>query len=229
MRRAFTLIELLAALGIIAVLIGLMLPAIQKTREAAARIKCANCLRQYALACHSYESAKGEFPCGGDRIEQQNWGGQILPFTENNVPWTIGQGMSCPSKSKRIPQGSYAAADFEQAGFLAHGSKGNRVADFTDGLSNTIAISELWYDPVWPATSHYLGTRFSAATVRSTLDLPALDLKSPGTQFGFGSAHIGGLPVAWADGSVSAVRYTISPATWKATGTRAGGECLAFD
>jgi prepilin-type N-terminal cleavage/methylation domain-containing protein len=288
-RRAFTLIELLVVIAIIAILIGLLLPAVQKVREAASLLSCRNNLKQIGLAMHQYHDTQGSFPVGYydptpwpalDNGPGWGWGAYLLPYLEQNnlfqqirfdldvgdpanagIRATFLKIYSCPSdpsgsttfmitdggsNSWTLARGNYVACngndgvdDFTtppHTGAFVRAIKGYRVADITDGLSNTFFVgdrtSKLSYSTWVGGPTGALNPFFQAPGnfgAEVTLLMCHGGVTGPNTPGVFdadstSSPHQLGVPFLFGDGSVHFISNGIDIATWMALATRAGGE-----
>jgi prepilin-type N-terminal cleavage/methylation domain-containing protein/prepilin-type processing-associated H-X9-DG protein len=286
-RAGFTLIELLVVIAIIGVLIGLLLPAVQKVREAANRAQCANNLKQIGLAFHHHHDTYRYFPGGGldwtmpptivngtpavGARQKAGWGYQVLPFLEATNTWKGGQATKdvdrilvaigtpnpvffCPSRRAPMtllysepqylanlppPQPSqttmalcdYAASNLEETGVVRQ-LQPNRIADITDGTSNTLLVSEkrvnLSQLGEWQGDDNEGYTAgFDEDTVRRTDMPPAPDFHGTGNgKELFGSSHPGRFNAVFADGSVHVIPYDIDPTVFSNLGNKSDGQTI---
>jgi len=169
-RSGFTLFELLVIIAIFAILLGLLLPAVMKVREAAARMSSMNNMKQIALAVLNYESANATFPPGVDD-NHYSASAKLLPFVEQNVLYqmidfkkpvddpandqvraTLIKTFISPRDSELAPGGKSAPTSYLYCAGSKYDLKDNngilylnskvRMADITDGTSNTMVTGE---------------------------------------------------------------------------------------
>ena len=179
--RAFTLIELLCVIAIIAVLIGLLLPAVQKVREAAARLKCQNNFKQVGLGFHNFESAHGMFPRAGEHLVTSN--NTVFKTQDFHSPLTL--------ILPYIEQENV----YRQINLLQRHNEGtNNSAAVGNGFKAVISIYICPVNPIRTATNDPQGFGYTDVAVLPYVEITAANAAATGLPAGRYDSAVSGAP-----------------------------------
>jgi hypothetical protein len=255
-QAGFALVELLVVLGLLMFLAGLLLPAVQKVREAADRARCTNNLKQICLAMHNCsDTYLGNLPgvVGTFPKNQKTYGTihfHLLPFLEQaelynrakGAVWRMGA-WSQPVELFLCPSDETAPANHQYkrwlatcnyvANWAAFGANGARFpASFTDGTSNTIVFAERYQicgqtPCAWGYPEiYYFAPMYAHYSQAKFQVTPSAGECDPALAQ---TPHPAGITAGIGDGSVRTISQSISPQTWWYACTPNGGEVLGPD
>ncbi len=255
-RCAFTLVELVIVLAILGLLLGLLLPAVQRVREAARRTACLNNLRQLAIASHHYQANHGHFPvgctewrAGGDTGKRQlAWSVWLLPMLEQDTVYQqldLTQGFDSPANASaaatEIAVFQCPSTDMKSASALRGrsdygGIYGERIMSPNHPPKGTMLIDRpVRFTEISDGSSNTLLIGEDAGwpdgewiNGRNIFDQAFAINRAPSFENDLRSQHPGGVNVGFADAHVKFLNETMEIELLAAICTRAGGEPVSW-